>query len=287
MKTIVILADGTSKTLKSMTNVAKLASSFDDDVVVYYDDGVGTEPGNVILGSLVGTQVDSNALQCYEFLALNYKAGDKVVLIGYSRGAYTVRSLAGLIYNSGLPRKENIHRINEAMDAYRSHHKPSSDMMHQFRANFGERIKIDLMLLFDTVGSIVGQKFHDTVINSDVRRAVQFAAYDEDRRVFSLVPITKMSNTETIWYKGDHGCVGGGYKAELDPLSNIPLGKAIEELNFAGVNTNFKLFKVDPKAKFSKAYSGVRFFTSMFGRKKRVPGDWDSYDDSVIYRSIL
>ena len=287
MKTIVILADGTSKTLKSMTNVAKLAASFDDDVVVYYDDGVGTEPGNVILGSLVGTQVDSNVLQCYEFLALNYKKGDKVVFIGYSRGAYTIRSLAGLIYNSGLPRKENIHRINEAMDAYRSHHKPSSDMMEMFRVNFGDRIKIDLMLMFDTVGSIVGQKFHDTVINRSVKRAVQFAAFDEDRKVFSLVPITKMSNTDTIWYKGDHGCVGGGYKKELDALSNIPLNKAAEELAAIGVNTNLKPLKMDPKASFSKVYSGIRIFTSMFGRKKRVPGSYDYFDDSVIYRSIL
>jgi uncharacterized protein (DUF2235 family) len=286
-KTIVILADGTSKTLKSMTNVSKIAAAIKGNAVVYYDRGVGTEPNNTVLGSVVGKQVDNNVLQCYEFLALNYSYGDTVILVGYSRGAYTVRSLAGLIHNSGVPSKNNIHRIDEAMAAYRSHHKPSSPEMNEFRKGFGVRIRINLMLCFDTVGSIVGQKFHNTEINKYVQKAIQFAAYDEDRDAFSLVPMDAAFNTETIWYKGDHGCIGGGYKKELEPLSNIPLKRAVEELILSGVDINMGDIKTDPSTKFSKEYSGVRFFTSIFGRSKRVPKRLDKFDDSVIFDSML
>lgn len=272
MKTIIICADGSAKTIKSMTNAGRLARAVRCESMFYLD-GVGTEPGNLILGNVVGRRVDDNVLQCYEFIAMNYEEGDKVILIGYSRGAYTIRSLAGLIYNSGVPRKENVGRLDEAMDAYRSKHKPSSEKMVEFRKGFGDRIPIELMICFDTVGSIVGQSFHDTVVNKDVKQAVQFAAFDEDRRAFELTYMSG-SNTKTYWYNGDHGCIGGTNE-DYKKLSNCSLRVAINYLEKCGVKIMISDFEFDANMKFKQKMSPLVFFTSLLGKCKRHPGDGD------------
>ena len=112
MKRLVICCDGTWQKLDNPypTNVLKMAQAIrlvDDDgvaQVVYYDDGVGAT-GDVldkVGGGAFGWGIDNKIQQAYRFLNLNYAPGDQVYLFGYSRGAYTVRSLAGMIYCSGL-----------------------------------------------------------------------------------------------------------------------------------------------------------------------------------------
>ncbi|MEH2008448.1 DUF2235 domain-containing protein [Nostoc sp.] len=105
MKRLVICCDGTWQQLISPypSNVVKLAQSVKpiarDGVtqIIFYDPGIGTESQKV-LGGATGLGIDRNIEDCYRFLSLNYVPGDEIYLFGFSRGAYTVRSLAGMIY---------------------------------------------------------------------------------------------------------------------------------------------------------------------------------------------
>jgi uncharacterized protein (DUF2235 family) len=73
-----------------------------------------------------------------------------VYLFGFSRGAYTVRSLAGLIHESGLPRRDKLENVKEAYDLYRTNEDPESDAAKAFRAANGDRIPIKLLACWDT-----------------------------------------------------------------------------------------------------------------------------------------
>ncbi len=131
-KRLIVCCDGTWQKLTSVypTNVVKIAqaikpSSNDGTAqIVFYDEGVGSgneaeklfAKGDRILGGAFGIGIDNNIEDAYRFLCLNYEPGDEIYLFGFSRGAYTVRSLAGLIRCSGglLLRKD----IREAPTAY-------------------------------------------------------------------------------------------------------------------------------------------------------------------------
>lgn len=116
-KRLIVCADGTWQKLQSPypTNVVKIAQAIKpsgrDGIpqIVFYCEGVGS--GNTtaklfaqadrILGGACGIGIDNNIEAAYRFLSLNYEPGDEIYLFGFSRGAYTVRSLAGLIRSSG------------------------------------------------------------------------------------------------------------------------------------------------------------------------------------------
>src|SRR5713101_3740691 len=120
-KRIVVCADGTWNTPEQTeegkacaTNVAKLASAvapqdgLGQTQVVYYHPGVGERGGlwDHVTGGAFGVGLSANIEDIYLFLATNYRAADELFLFGFSRGAYTVRSLAGLIRNAGILKRE-------------------------------------------------------------------------------------------------------------------------------------------------------------------------------------
>jgi uncharacterized protein (DUF2235 family) len=140
MKRLIVCCDGTWQKLKSEypTNVVKIAQgikpSCDKGIaqIVFYDEGVGTDIFNDeslfswvntvlrVIGGAFGSGIDHNIQEAYRFLSLNYEPGDEIYLFGFSRGSFTVRSLAGLINCSGgllsLPR---IRDIPFAYDLYK------------------------------------------------------------------------------------------------------------------------------------------------------------------------
>ena len=84
--------------------------SLSDDLnqITYYGRGVGTNGGyDMKLGGLHGVGLSNNILKAYSYLIDNYEEGDKVYLFGFSRGAYTARSLAGLLNRCGVIDKNN------------------------------------------------------------------------------------------------------------------------------------------------------------------------------------
>ena len=122
-KNIVVLSDGTGQEggKGHDTNVYKLMRMLEDRTerqIVFYDQGIGTD-GRTVTGNVAGAGFSENILQCYHFIYENYNAGDKIYLLGFSRGAATVRSLANFIHYFGILPKSRPGLIQEAYDIYK------------------------------------------------------------------------------------------------------------------------------------------------------------------------
>ena len=167
MKNIGIFCDGTWQHLgqRADTNVALLARAAEPEAmhegrpvaqVVYYDDGVGVGPGVVdglvsALGGALGEGLDYKVMRAYEFLSLNYDPGDRIFLFGFSRGAYTARSLAGLVRWLGLLKRESACFAEAAMALYRLRPPKSADDAER---------KTDLSAFVDRVAPFRAQHCH-------------------------------------------------------------------------------------------------------------------------------
>ncbi len=292
MKRLVVCCDGTWQNLASPcpSNVVKLAQSVkpvaNDGItqIVFYDAGIGTESQKVA-GGITGAGIDKNIEDGYRFLSLNYTPGDEIYLFGFSRGAYTVRSLAGMIYCSGLLDRSNITKAHEAYELYRKRSvKPSDHEATQYRKSYGDRVSITLLGCFDTVGALgipgIGipffsklneqlnkrYKFHDTTLNKCVQNALHAMAIDELRKVFDVTPMQKHPEADNQsqrviqkWFPGSHGCIGGGTEEHIglsdtvlqwmiDCISEMKLGLDFD-INMipTGINPNYECdFKNDP-----------------------------------------
>jgi uncharacterized protein (DUF2235 family) len=139
MKNIVICCDGTGNEIsENISNVLKLyrclrkTDKTTPRQLVFYDPGVGTvtEPStwhrfraniNIVLGLATGYGLDDNVLSAYKFLVDNYAPGDRIYLFGFSRGAYTVRVLAGLIHKIGLISPEQANLAGSGLIAYKQY----------------------------------------------------------------------------------------------------------------------------------------------------------------------
>lgn len=251
-KRIVVCSDGTWNTpsQKNPTNVVKVARAIlprDPDgveQVVFYDAGVGTG-GLVdrITGGGLGKGLEQNIEDNYRFLVHNFVPGDTIYLLGFSRGAYTARSTAGLIRNSGILRKEHAGRIGEALDLYRSRSiEPKSSQAEEFRQRYSHVTGIEFIGVWDTVGALgipdagpltrwLGRRrgahaFHDTALSSTVGNAFHAVSIDERRKAFrpTLWDETKQvegQRLEQVWFAGVHSDVGGGYGD--DRLADVAL----------------------------------------------------------------
>jgi uncharacterized protein (DUF2235 family) len=147
LKNIAIFCDGTWQHIDQRypTNVAKLARAVAPQAadgspqVIFYDDGVGVSQGAMdtathLLGGALGEGLDYKIASAYEFLCLNYQPGDRIFLFGFSRGAYTARSLAGLLRLAWILRREHTSEIFEATNLYRS--RPDKDASPEDQAKF-------------------------------------------------------------------------------------------------------------------------------------------------------
>lgn len=155
-KRLAVFCDGTWNDLRmaSLTNVARLAKCVSRqgwdgvDQVVFYDAGVGVASGVSpfvdrlvgLLGGALGRGIDEKIETAYRFLVLNYEPGDEIFVFGFSRGAYTARSLVGLIRKCGIVRRDCFEQIPEAIRLYRSKAAPSDSELITFRASYGARV---------------------------------------------------------------------------------------------------------------------------------------------------
>lgn len=157
MKRIILCCDGTWNTAdaKYPTNVVKLARSLnltgDDGVnqVIHYDDGVGSEKGTLtknidrILGGAFGYGLMDKVESSYRFLCENYDPGDEIYIFGFSRGAYTARSLAGLVRNCGIRPHYSAQKISDAINLYKDRKEdtaPDAPDSLKFRAAYSPEV---------------------------------------------------------------------------------------------------------------------------------------------------
>ena len=155
-KKLAIFCDGTWQSLRNRapTNVVRLArcvaSHADDGApqIVFYDEGVGvtSDVSPVIdfftryLGGAFGRGLNRKIELAYQFLVVNYEPGDDIFVFGFSRGAYTARSLCGLIRKCGIVRRDAFAQIPEALRLYRTDLHPASPQMVEFRRRFTHRL---------------------------------------------------------------------------------------------------------------------------------------------------
>jgi len=229
-----------------------------------YDSGVGSSAFSFkdkIFGGMAGAGIDKNIKDLYTFILMNYEKGDQIFLFGFSRGAYTVRSLAGFIRNCGILKKQNLQLIDRAYELYRDRNEytfPDSDLMVSFKHDYcvEELTRIRFLGVWDTVGGLgiplpwykiynrERYKFHDVKLSSSIDFAYHALAIDERRKLFEPtlwelsdnVVSGKETNQkmEQRWFAGVHCNVGGGYVDR--GLSDLALQWLIDKAMEAGLS---------------------------------------------------
>jgi len=247
-KRIVYCFDGTWQTPLSGTNVYRLfkALAVTSDQVTYYDDGVGADATglNRVLQGAFGQGLVQKIQDSYTKLAHVYQEGDEVYLFGFSRGAYTARSLGGMIATCGLPRGSfSDDCITKAFAAYRDPANRAALLAALGPCGLAD-VTIRMIGAWDTVGSLgipaifgqIDQKafgFLSTSLHPDVKNAYHALAIDEKRPQFPATLWTgdpaPGQTVEQVWFCGCHSDIGGGNPLgggvdSTTRLSDISLG---------------------------------------------------------------
>jgi len=260
----VIIMDGTMSSLcpglETNAGIAfKLISEMGSPVSVHYERGLQSPSFRKatlrrLLGVLMGVGINHQIRRAYSYLASRYRPGDKIYLLGFSRGAYAVRSLAGIIDLIGLLRAEHATERN-IRTAYRYYEcGPKGEAAKTFaNLHCHDEIEIEMIGVWDTVKSlginapvlwrfsIAKNAFHSHELGASVKHGYQALAYNENRVAYS--PIMWESDpdwpghVEQMWFRGAHGDIGGhlGEYKETRPLSNIPLVWILEKAESCGL----------------------------------------------------
>jgi len=225
--------------------------------VKWYDGGVGTEWFNRLRGGAFGVGLSLNIREGYKFLADTYEDGDDIFIFGFSRGAYTARSLVGMIRNCGLlpagvtGADANSDEMLEAYELYRSRDgSPDSERALRFRSrNLAVMPAIKFLGVWDTVGALgipvesfdefnkESFQFHDTELSGIVQNAYHAVAVDEHRKPYAAtmwLPKKKLDQVmQQRWFIGAHCDAGGGYEDRR--LSDITLAWMMDQTKACGL----------------------------------------------------
>jgi uncharacterized protein (DUF2235 family) len=255
----VIVLDGTLSSLVPLcqTNAGRaysLIKQMGAGISVYYEPGLQWNNWRSALDVATGKGINRQIKRAYGWLATKYQPGDRIFLLGYSRGAYAVRSLAGVIDLVGLLRSDCATERN-IRSAYRHYEcTKSTDKAQAFAGEHCHaRVEIEMIGVWDTVKSLGVNApvlwrlsehlhaFHNHDLSSIVRNGFHAMAYDETRVAFSPVLWTSHEEfegrIEQVWFPGAHGDVGGqlgGFEAAR-PLANIPLVWMLEHAEECGL----------------------------------------------------
>lgn len=300
VKRIAIFCDGTWNRadqehdgVPCPTNVVKLALRImpqADGVrqVTYYAQGVGT--GNWLdrfSGGAFGDGLTDNLFAAYRFLMLNYEPGDALYFFGFSRGAFTARSLVGMIKKCGILKRASAMKYRDAVELYRDESHPTHVAPTKFRTNHcvvgNEPIPIEFVGVWDTVGALGiplrglrfltahKHKFHDVELSGTVRNAYHALAIEERRGPFDAARwayVPKAGQTvKQVWFAGVHSDVGGGYSPHSPRdgwgLSDVSLVWMSERAQSAGLVLGEPAFPVNPNPFADKHESrrGLYWFT--------------------------
>ena len=195
---------------------------------IHYLSGVGTSAWQQLRGGIFGWGLSDKIAEAYLWLMDHYQDGDRIFLVGFSRGAFAARSLSGLIDRLGLLRLEYLEKFDTCYQLYR---RGARREQNRFKAQYAKPIQIEAIAVWDTVGSLgipLGSfkqlnrylwGFHDTRLASNVKRGFQALAIDEHRADFIptlwSAKLREHQSIEQRWFAGSHGDVGGGTDSSL------------------------------------------------------------------------
>lgn len=240
-RNISLLFDGTWNNRRTRTNVIRMRESIrtvgraDSAQPCCYDEGVGTQWSNRLTGGAFGRGLSENIQEGYTWLSRWHMAGDRIFVFGFSRGAYTARSLAGLIRKCGLLNSVTAQTLRAAYDLYRDKDvHPDDPRAVAFRREHARETRIRFIGVWDTVGALgvpLSQvpfsrdyyQWHDTELSKIVDYACHAVALDEHRKDFAPTLWTKAKpeniKVEQRWFAGSHTDVGGGEGGTLPNLA--------------------------------------------------------------------
>ena len=284
---IIILCDGTGNAIKeNQSNVLKFYRLLErnDEQIVYYDTGVGTLTDSIgamsqawiefkrIWGLATGFGLFANVLDAYRFLSRYYNDGDQVYLLGFSRGAYTVRVLAGFNETIGVLEPHQLHLADYVLSAYQQVARTGDFMIaRRIKDTLDtKRIPIHFMGCWDTVASVfapgVGPlglpgplalpytrnnpsvKTFRHALSIDERRRMYRANHWQEPQVFKSNPFTPKDKEEPqdikqVWFAGVHADIGGGYPEDESAPAKFSLNWMIEEAASHGLKFRSTLLR--------------------------------------------
>ena len=254
--------------------------------IAKYINGVGSSQNKILklLGGGFGAGLVARIVRGYTFISRNYAPGDAIYMIGFSRGAYTARALAGLIVTQGLL-KNKFNRSSG--DAYKLgtcawyHYRKANnggfslsdfataianfDMRAYLQADsidpndFAPVAKIKAVSVWDTVGSMgIPQydtkdaklvdtfRFANTKLSEKIDIGLHAIALDEQRLLFTPTLWDAAGNVSQMLFAGGHADVGGGYAEK--GLSDIALEWFVQRLKSAGIRFDDVAGKIHPNA---------------------------------------
>lgn len=323
MRRLAIFCDGTWNKLSAPnpTNVVigsrSVLSLAPDGTqqITYYNEGVGTtyvihEGLESAFAGAFGRGLFDKIADAYRFLMFNYTAGDEIYIFGFSRGAFTARSLAGMIRKCGILRKEHVGDIGRAFTFYKNADiRPDRPEAIDFRRQYsGDQQRdssnpnqipsaIKYVGVWDTVGALgipsylrladlLGTsrryRFHDHDLSSTVEYARHALALDEDRKAFKDTRWKNLDKLNALpgrtghydqkWFPGDHGSVGGG--GDVRGLSNAALIWIMEGAEQAGLALDQSVLD---------GYRAARDFLAPLRNVSASPGLWARLKDAVLF----
>ena len=282
-KRIVICADGTWNRPEKdpqkdhPTNVLRVARAIKPTAAdghsqqVFYDWGVGSYHDAVYAG-ITGQGVQKNIMDAYRYVVQNYMPGDELFFFGFSRGAYTVRSLCGLINNCGILKRGDAKLIQSAFEHYKRgwpDYAPEGKESKAFRKKHAHAnsCSVKFVGVWDTVGamgipmSFLGMfenkdEFYDTKLGPNVEVARHALALNERRVDFQPTVWLPREGVDMqqVWFVGCHSDVGGSHAPDSDAgevLSAIPLKWMIKHAAQSGLDVETHVsagLKPDPLA---------------------------------------
>jgi uncharacterized protein (DUF2235 family) len=298
----VIILDGTMSSLKpgeetNAGNVFRLLQELPRNarMVLRYEAGVQWEDWSSTREVIDGHGIHKQIIRAYGDLASRYRPGDRIWLFGYSRGAYAVRALAGVIGRIGLLKageatERQIHTV------YRHYiGDPNAQIVQDFaHAYCHPKVEIEMVGVFDTVKALGLRlpllwrltrpeiEYLDYHLGETIKRGRQALALDERRVAFAPVlwqsdPDRPDEDLVQMWFRGVHGDIGGhiGKSREVRPLTNIPLVWMLGEAEAAGLELPDgwrTRFPTDPNAPSVGSYSGWGWLF-LYRRMRRVGRD--------------
>ncbi len=261
-------------------------------LTLYYEAGVQWPDWVHTMDVVRGTGINRTIRRAYGVLASRYRAGDRIFLFGYSRGAYAVRSLAGVIDRVGLLRHD--HATERMIEAAYRHYQltPDSPAAAEFARSYCHlNVPIEMVGVWDTVKALglrlpvlwrltePAHAFHNHALGPCVLHGYHALALDETREAFSPVlwetPDDHQGRIEQVWFRGAHGDIGGQLAGYLPArrLSNIPLVWMLAKAEARGLSLPEswqRRFPVHPNAPSSGM--NRRWGRLFVLRKRRKPG---------------
>ncbi|RDI53622.1 DUF2235 domain-containing protein [Microvirga subterranea] len=300
MQRLVLCLDGTWNAADSpdpITNIVVLRDLVDplwkngtaiEKQRIYYDEGVGTA-GRLdrLIAGATGAGLDDNVRQAYRFLSQFYEPECEIYIFGFSRGAFTARSLAGYIGAAGLLTRQNCSPETETRTwaYYRTPPKERYPSTKEDLSRFTHPdVRITCLGVFDTVGALgipsdlfesLNRRryaFHDTKLSSIVDHALHALAVDEKRGPFGTAlwafPDHKnYLSVEQVWFPGVHSNIGGGYEDRR--LSDLALRWMLDRIK--AKKLGLKLYQDRPEIVGDPTGKLYESRTALYTYSQQVP----------------